>query len=127
MKTTLKKTFLAAAPLAGLLMIAPVAFAHDPYDYDQYGYEGGPYYDDYGGSPYDQYGYGGGRYYDDDSCGDSYGRYGYGGRPSYGDPYAYGRRPYYDDRYYPGSSSYPRPYSSLPSLLGLPLDILLPR
>src|SRR2546426_1976905 len=30
MRTTLKKTFLAAFPLVGLLAAAPAAFAHDP-------------------------------------------------------------------------------------------------
>src|SRR2546428_4147290 len=74
---------------------------------------------------YDRYGYG--RSYDDDPSGGSPSdQYGYGGQPYYGDPYGYGGRPYYGGGAYPGSP-YPDPSSTLPSLFGLPLDILLPR
>ena len=133
MSTTLKKTFLAAFPLAGLLVAAP-AFAHhqaldrgledyeDRYGYDQYEY-GCPYHDE--DDSYDRYrSYEDRPYYEED---DSYDRYGsYEDRPYYGDRYGSGSGPYDDERDYPGSSA-PSPSATLPSLLGLPLDILLPR
>lgn len=161
MKISLKNILLAGLPLAGLLVTAPVAFAHGGgehraihrelgdvhedfhqmphsrgehrqfhrelkrehraldrglrddwrrYDYDRSGYGGRR---DYGDYPYDRSGYGR-RYYDDSYYGNyPYDRSGYGGRPYRGD-------------LYPGAYS-PSPYSSLPSLFGLPSDIFLPR
>src|SRR5215813_1651930 len=134
MRTALKKTSLAVLALAGLLAAAPAAFAHhraldrsledygDRYGYDQYGY-GHPDYD--ADDSYDQYGsYDELPDYDED---DSYDRYGsYEDRPYYGDRYGSGSGPYDDESDYPGSSA-PNPLSTLPSLLDLPLDILLPR
>ena len=162
MKISLKNTLLASLPLAGLLVTAPVAFAHGGGEHRAIHRELGDWHEDFhqmphsrwehrqfhrelkrehraldrdmrenwGRDDYDRYSYGR-PYYGDSYRGYSYDRYGYGRRPNYGNQYGYGSGSYDEEGYYPGSS-YPEPYSlgpssALPSLLGLPLDIFLPR
>ena len=71
MQISLKKAFLLALPLAGLLFTAPAAFAR-PHHHHHHGW-----YKRHCRPDYDRGRYGGRRYYDDDDYG--YRRGGYGG------------------------------------------------
>jgi len=119
MSTTLKKIFLAVIPLAGLLFMAPSAFAkkHHHRHHHCWNDNDRSYYDR---SDYDQGWYGRNRYYDD-RYDDDYDRR----VPRYRQRYD---NSYYGENPYPGGNPYygGDPYSSSPATLPW-WSVLIPR
>jgi hypothetical protein len=119
MQAKLKKIFLAALPLVGLLFFSPAVFAHDnDWQHERFHNRLGEMHREFHEHPYSKWehkrfhrwlkrehrgfhndrdwGYGGQRYYDNDRYRGGW----YGSRDYYGNGGYYGGRNYYNNNYY---------------------------